>query len=753
MAGMPGGPLSRQMSSSHITPRNLGQYQQFFRQNSIPESGWLEIRLGREESWIKYWVVFDNASSKLSYSTAMGGAPIATISMSEVVSFRTDTPTTLLITTTEHTMHLRAVNSEELKGWLFCFQKSVALVLSQLIDGASSAAADSAAAAAAAAAAGAARTGSLRRSYNSGSSSGSLYSSDSGGSTDDGRIAQVGLLRQDTKSYYPSEVSTRRRSANDGVVPRAFTDEDIEERMVAGVGTTDSVGVQWERSRSTLNLARLGPLDGPGAGSQTASIRSARSTTSSSASATLTSFSSASLSSSGQRIGADARSIGNATSTTAFAKSLPTAPGLSMSPAIPIFMGLNHLQPQGEVKLAGSYVESYAEGRLLEEHIRGLDLRTRSASDQASEASGTDQSDGEDDGLLLFDLEEAGQSQSQAKRSPSRNGRASRASRENSSSSARFSPSFLLGGGAGVGSLDSCFPSWDIGTCSKLGPRSSNEDRIVALPDLSQVTGISSSVTFPANSGQHGYFAVFDGHCGQQASTHLQETLHEKIAGHPSFLSALDTAITETCVAADKEFLAMCKEKRMYCGTTALGALVRGNQLTVFNIGDCRAVLCSSGTAVAMSTAHAPGRPDESDRITKAGGWITEEKELYMGRLHRMDLSDPVVRDKAQQVNWVTIHRVCGELAVSRSIGDPDYKGFTPGQVVDAAFLWPDGHSQIFHADLVIPVPEIVTSVLTPADEFMLLASDGLWDVLSESEVVARTRSVSHLAFTPPSFP
>jgi hypothetical protein len=31
-------------------------------------------------------------------------------------------------------------------------------------------------------------------------------------------------------------------------------------------------------------------------------------------------------------------------------------------------------------------------------------------------------------------------------------------------------------------------------------------------------------------------------------------------------------------------------------------------------------------------------------------GWITEEKEIYMARLHRMDLSDPIVRDKAQQV-------------------------------------------------------------------------------------------------------
>jgi hypothetical protein len=70
-----------------------------------------------------------------------------------------------------------------------------------------------------------------------------------------------------------------------------------------------------------------------------------------------------------------------------------------------------------------------------------------------------------------------------------------------------------------------------------------------------------------------------------------------------------------------------------------------------------------------MNNPHKPGRADETERIVGAGGWITEEKELYLGRLHRMDLSDPEVCDKARQVTWVTIHRVCGEISVSRSIG------------------------------------------------------------------------------------
>ena len=47
------------------------------------------------------------------------------------------------------------------------------------------------------------------------------------------------------------------------------------------------------------------------------------------------------------------------------------------------------------------------------------------------------------------------------------------------------------------------------------------------------------------------------------------------------------------------------------------------------------------------------------------------------------------------QVDWVTIYRVCGEIAVSRSIGDPDYKSFIPGEKVNAYFLWPETHDQV----------------------------------------------------------
>ena len=66
--------------------------------------------------------------------------------------------------------------------------------------------------------------------------------------------------------------------------------------------------------------------------------------------------------------------------------------------------------------------------------------------------------------------------------------------------------------------------------------------------------------------------------------------------------------------------------------------------------------------------------------------------------------------------------------------GDPDYKSFVPGGEVDAFFSWPEGHNRIFYADLVIPNPEYKVHDITENDEFLMLASDGLWDVLSAAE-------------------
>lgn len=52
-----------------------------------------------------------------------------------------------------------------------------------------------------------------------------------------------------------------------------------------------------------------------------------------------------------------------------------------------------------------------------------------------------------------------------------------------------------------------------------------------------------------------GYFGVYDGHCGDQAAIFLEEVLMERICGHSHFWSNIERAITETCVTLDTEFI------------------------------------------------------------------------------------------------------------------------------------------------------------------------------------------------------
>ncbi|XP_020268182.1 probable protein phosphatase 2C 8 [Asparagus officinalis] len=85
------------------------------------------------------------------------------------------------------------------------------------------------------------------------------------------------------------------------------------------------------------------------------------------------------------------------------------------------------------------------------------------------------------------------------------------------------------------------------------------------------------------------------------------------------------------------------------------------------------------GEALPLSTDHKPYRFDELARIERSGGWV---------------------------VNWHGF-RVQGVLAISRSVGDYDLKPH------------------------VISTPELTVINRTDKDEFLILASDGLWDVIS----------------------
>ncbi|XP_042504382.1 protein phosphatase 2C 51-like isoform X2 [Macadamia integrifolia] len=231
------------------------------------------------------------------------------------------------------------------------------------------------------------------------------------------------------------------------------------------------------------------------------------------------------------------------------------------------------------------------------------------------------------------------------------------------------------------------FPCLSHGFASVCGRRREMEDAVTVVPGL--LTG---------KSVWYDFFGVYDGHGGSLVANACRDRLHRVLVKEIEGREALDgTAWKEGDDEFDwKEVMGRCFAKmdeefkgsgvdeeddsalERTIGSTAVVAVVGTEELVVANCGDSRAVLSRGGVAVPLSRDHKPDRPDEMERVEAAGGRV---------------------------INW-NGNRVLGVLATSRSIE-----------------------------------PEVTVNKRTEADEFLILASDGLWDVMSNEvacEIVRR---------------
>ncbi|KAK0573192.1 hypothetical protein LWI29_004166 [Acer saccharum] len=186
-----------------------------------------------------------------------------------------------------------------------------------------------------------------------------------------------------------------------------------------------------------------------------------------------------------------------------------------------------------------------------------------------------------------------------------------------------------------------------------------------------------------ANSNKS-FFGVYDGHGGKMAAEFVAENLHTNVFEMMKNCKGekeKEAAVKAGYLKTDHEFL----KQGLASGACCVTALIEGQEVVVSNVGDCRAVLCRGGVAEALTTDHRAEREDERKRIENQGGYV----EVHRG-------------------GW----RVHGILSVSRSIGDAHLKNWVVAE--------PD--TRIVH----------VTSDM----EFLVLASDGLWEKVGNQEAV-----------------
>lgn len=180
--------------------------------------------------------------------------------------------------------------------------------------------------------------------------------------------------------------------------------------------------------------------------------------------------------------------------------------------------------------------------------------------------------------------------------------------------------------------------------------------------------------------------AVFDGHGGKDVSAYIQENLPQYFLD-----KRVQYPISKRYVVNVYDHIQKTLKKTNYAyysGTTALVAINfkcgTENYLNIMNSGDCRCIICRDNFAMPLTKDHKPHWPEERNRIERVGGRIV------------FDGYDWRIKD----------------LSVSRAFGDIDATPYVTHR------------------------PDLYRYKLDKNDKFIVLACDGLWDVMSNQDVV-----------------
>jgi serine/threonine protein phosphatase PrpC len=222
-----------------------------------------------------------------------------------------------------------------------------------------------------------------------------------------------------------------------------------------------------------------------------------------------------------------------------------------------------------------------------------------------------------------------------------------------------------------------------VHTVSLLGKRPSNEDNHIIFENINNQKTDMVDINL---------YSIFDGHGGKGISKYLKENygnyfVKKDLLHHPSKKSEYTKYIKKVHQDIQERLVKDIPSSKI-AGSTALSSVFfkYNNKIYyyIINTGDSRAVICNRyNIAIPLTKDHKPICYEEKKRITELGGTI------------KFDAGDWRIKD----------------LSVSRAFGDMDTQPY------------------------VSHMPDIFRYELNN-DRFMIMACDGLWDVLSNQDVV-----------------
>lgn len=217
----------------------------------------------------------------------------------------------------------------------------------------------------------------------------------------------------------------------------------------------------------------------------------------------------------------------------------------------------------------------------------------------------------------------------------------------------------------------------NVYSTSQLGRRPQNEDNHDVILNLDGKDPNKSNVN---------YFAVYDGHGGKQVSNFLKENM-AKFYVHKK----LNYPLTKKYVTKVSDFVQTSLKKHKFSnkmGSTSLIVIQfkynNEDYINVINTGDSRCIMCRDNFAMPLTKDHKPNWPEEYYRIMNLGGKV--QFDGYDWRIN--------------------------DLSVSRAYGDVDATPY------------------------VTHTPDLFRYKIDKNDKFMVVACDGLYESLSNNDVV-----------------